>query len=90
MRTNVQLYAGGAFMAFLSLVSLGAANLHLQPKFRPTLAWFKDNENRLNHHLSVLFGFSSIAWAGHLIHVAIPISRGIDINWSNYILMGCW
>merc|ERR1712078_685040 len=34
--------------------------LHLQPKFRPSLSWFKNNESRLNHHLSGLFGFSSV------------------------------
>ena len=87
MRTNMQLYTGGAFMILLALVSLLGAQLHLKPKFAPKLAWFKDNENRLNHHLSVLFGFSSIAWAGHLIHVAIPASRGITVDWTNYVFM---
>ncbi|KAL0288668.1 UNVERIFIED_CONTAM: Photosystem I chlorophyll a apoprotein A1 [Sesamum calycinum] len=33
-------------------------------------------ESRLNHHLSGLFGVSSLAWTGHLVHVAIPGSRG--------------
>eukprot|EP00972_Heterocapsa_arctica_P008606 1257521-Heterocapsa_arctica.AAC.1 len=58
--------------------------LHLQPKFRPGLAWFKNNESRLNHHLSGLFGFSSVAWSGHLIHVAIPESRGLHVGWDNF------
>ena len=26
-------------------------------------------------------GFTSIAWAGHLVHVAIPASRGVEINY---------
>jgi photosystem I P700 chlorophyll a apoprotein A2 len=30
---------------------------------------------RLNYHLSVLLGLTSILWSGHLIHVAIPYSR---------------
>ena len=31
---------------------------------------------RLNCHTGILFGFLSIAWAGHQIYRAIPISRG--------------
>ncbi|KAL5658986.1 hypothetical protein ACJX0J_032149, partial [Zea mays] len=30
--------------------------LHLQPKWKPSLSWFKNAESRLNHHLSGLFG----------------------------------
>jgi photosystem I P700 chlorophyll a apoprotein A2 len=33
---------------------------------------------RLNFHIGVLMGFFSIAWCGHLLHVAIPVSRGIE------------
>jgi photosystem I P700 chlorophyll a apoprotein A2 len=54
---------------------LFAGWLHLQPKFQPGLSWFKNAESRLNHHLSGLFGFSSLAWTGHLVHVAIPEAR---------------
>ncbi|PHT34325.1 Photosystem I chlorophyll a apoprotein A1 [Capsicum baccatum] len=32
-------------------------------------------ESRLNHNLSILFGVSSLAWIGHLVHVSIPTSR---------------
>eukprot|EP00984_Skeletonema_dohrnii_P036371 scaffold37271_cov2365-Skeletonema_dohrnii-CCMP3373.AAC.2 len=59
--------------------------LHLQPKFRPSLSWFKNNESRLNHHLSGLLGFSSLAWTGHLVHVAIPASRGVHVGWDNFL-----
>ena len=31
---------------------------------------------------SIIIGFLSIAWCGHLVHVAIPISRGINVYWS--------
>jgi len=31
---------------------------------------------RLNCHTGILFGFLSIAWSGHQIYRAIPISRG--------------
>jgi len=84
MRTNAELYQGSIFMMILSSWALFAGWLHLQPKFRPSLAWFKNAESRLNHHIAVLFGFSSIAWAGHLIHVAIPEARGQHIGWDNF------
>ena len=85
MRTNAELYQGSIFMMILSLWALFAGWLHLQPKFRPSLAWFKNAEARLNHHLAVLFGFSSIAWTGHLVHVAIPEARGQHVGWDNFL-----
>jgi photosystem I P700 chlorophyll a apoprotein A2 len=85
MRTNAELYQGSIFMMILSAWALFAGWLHLQPKFRPSLAWFKNAESRLNHHLAVLFGFSSIAWAGHLVHVAIPEARGQHVGWDNFL-----
>jgi photosystem I P700 chlorophyll a apoprotein A2 len=33
----------------------------------------------------VLFGFSSIAWTGHLVHVAIPEARGQHVGWDNFL-----
>jgi len=83
LRTNQQLFECSFSLCFLSILCIQAGWLHLQPKFNPNLNWFKNNEVRLNHHLSGLFGFSSLAWAGHLIHVAIPASRGILVNWTN-------
>jgi len=85
MRTNAELYQGSIFMMILSAWALFAGWLHLQPKFLPSLAWFKNAESRLNHHLAVLFGFSSIAWTGHLVHVAIPESRGVHVGWDNFL-----
>jgi photosystem I P700 chlorophyll a apoprotein A2 len=64
---------------------LFAGWLHLQPKFRPSLSWFKNAESRLNHHLAGLFGVSSLAWTGHLVHVAIPESRGVHVGWDNFL-----
>ena len=84
MRTNTDLYNGALFLVLLSSVLLFGGWLHLQPKFQPNLSWFK-NESRLNHHFIGLFGFSSVAWTGHLIHVAIPESRGIHVRWNNFL-----
>merc|ERR1712194_650973 len=46
---------------------------------------------RLNYHLSVLLGLTSILWSGHLIHVAIPYSRayGSSLHFK-HILKGDW
>ena len=85
MRTNMDLYSGAMFLLILSAVFLFAGWLHLQPKFRPGLAWFKNAESRMNHHLAGLFGVSSLAWAGHLIHVAIPEARGQHVGWDNFL-----
>jgi photosystem I P700 chlorophyll a apoprotein A2 len=60
MRTNADLYTGAVFLLILSAVFLFAGWLHLQPKFRPSLSWFKNAESRLNHHLAGLFGVSSL------------------------------
>eukprot|EP00171_Calliarthron_tuberculosum_P023907 IDg23907t1 len=73
----------GSALSAYGLIFLGW--LHLQPKFKPGLAWFKNNESRLNHHLSGLFGVSSLAWTGHLVHIAIPESRGQHVGWNNFL-----
>ena len=84
-RTNQELYTGAIGLLILSSVLLFAGWLHLQPKFRPSLSWFKNNESRLNHHLSGLAGVSSLAWTGHTVHVAIPASRGVHVGWDNFL-----
>jgi photosystem I P700 chlorophyll a apoprotein A2 len=84
-RTNQELYKASIGVLLLASILLIAGWLHLQPKFRPSLSWFKNNESRLNHHLSGLLGFSSLAWTGHIVHVAIPASRGIHIGWDNFL-----
>ena len=85
LRTNEDLYTGALFLLFLSAISLIAGWLHLQPKWKPSVSWFKNAESRLNHHLSGLFGVSSLAWTGHLVHVAIPGSRGESVRWNNFL-----
>ncbi|CAK7323961.1 unnamed protein product, partial [Dovyalis caffra] len=85
LRTNEDLYIGALFLLFLSAVSLLGGWLHLQPKWKPSVSWFKNAESRLNHHLSGLFGVSSLAWTGHLVHVAIPGSRGEYVRWNNFL-----
>ena len=84
-RTNQELFKASIGLLALAFTLLFAAWLHLQPKFRPSLSWFKNNESRLNHHLSGLLGVSSLAWTGHIVHVAIPASRGKHVGWDNFL-----
>ena len=85
MRSNQDLFNGSVFLILLASLSLFAGWLHLQTKYLPSVSWFKNAESRLNHHLSGLFGVSSLAWTGHLIHVAIPASRGQSVRWDNFL-----
>ncbi|CAN6455230.1 unnamed protein product [Victoria cruziana] len=77
LHTNEDLYTGALYLLFISAISLVVGWLHLQPKWKPSISWFKNTESCLNHHLLGLFGVSSLAWIGHLVHVSIPGSRGL-------------
>jgi photosystem I P700 chlorophyll a apoprotein A2 len=83
MRTNIDLYYAALSLLLLSSLCLAAGWLHLQPKFMPHLAGFKNAEAMYKHHSAGLVSLSSLAWAGHLIHVAIPESRGQHVRWDN-------
>ena len=47
-------------------------------KAAPRLEWFQNVESIINHHLAGLLGLGSLAWAGHQIHIAIPVNRLLD------------
>ncbi|MFS7961840.1 Photosystem I P700 chlorophyll a apoprotein A2 [Helianthus anomalus] len=85
LRINEDLYTGALFLLFIPATSLIAGWLHLQPKWKPSVSWFKNAESRLNHHLSGLFGVSSLAWTRHLVHVAISASKGESVRWNNFL-----
>ncbi|KAL8223765.1 hypothetical protein R6Q57_019240 [Mikania cordata] len=85
LRTNEDLYTGALFLLFISAISLIAGWLHLQPKWKLSVSWFKNAESHLNHHLLGLFGISSLAWTWHLVHATIPASRGECVRWNNFL-----
>lgn len=85
IRSNADLFQGCLFLLLLSVLFLIGSWLHLQSKYSPSVSWFKNAESRLNHHLSGLFGVSSLAWSGHIIHVALPESRGEHVGWDNFM-----
>ncbi|MEM6449101.1 MAG: photosystem I core protein PsaA [Cyanobacteria bacterium P01_D01_bin.105] len=74
---SYQLYCtaiGGLVMAGLMLFA-GWFHYH---KAAPKLEWFQNVESMLNHHLAGLFGLGSLGWAGHQIHVSLPINKLLD------------
>jgi len=72
-----QLYAtaiGGLVMALL-MVFAGWFHYH---KKAPKLEWFQNVESMMNHHLSGLLGLGCLSWAGHQIHISLPINKLLD------------
>nr|UIR90965.1 photosystem I P700 chlorophyll A apoprotein A1 [Pterocladiella sp. 13] len=79
--TEFELYAtaiGGLFMAAL-MVFAGWFHYH---KAAPKLEWFQNVESMMNHHLSGLLGLGCLSWAGHQIHIALPINKLLDAGVS--------
>ncbi|KAL5645691.1 hypothetical protein ACJX0J_004748 [Zea mays] len=75
--SELQLYctAIGALIFASLLLFAGWFHYH---KAAPKLAWFQDVESMLNHHLAGLLGLGSLSWAGHQIHVSLPINQFLD------------
>lgn len=74
---SYQLYVtaiGGLVMAGLMLFA-GWFHYH---KAAPKLEWFQNVESMMNHHLAGLLGLGSLGWAGHQIHVSLPINKLLD------------
>lgn len=75
--TELELYVtaiGGLIMAILMLFA-GWFHYH---KAAPKLVWFQNVESMMNHHLSGLLGLGCLSWAGHQIHVSLPINKLLD------------
>jgi len=47
-------------------------------KAAPKLEWFQNAESMMNHHLSGLLGLGCLSFAGHQIHIALPINKLLD------------
>jgi photosystem I P700 chlorophyll a apoprotein A1 len=75
--SELQLYSTAIGGLILSRAMFFAGWFHYH-KASPRLEWFQSVESILNHHLSGLLGLGSLAWAGHQIHIAIPVNRLLD------------
>ncbi|KAJ6952201.1 photosystem I P700 chlorophyll a apoprotein A1 [Populus alba x Populus x berolinensis] len=87
--SELQLYCTAIGALVFAALMLFAGWFHYH-KAAPKLAWFQDVESMLNHHLAGLLGLGSLSWAGHQVHVSIPINQflnaGVDPkNLSKYL-----
>jgi len=74
---SFQLYVTAIGALVMAGLMLFAGWFHYH-KAAPKLEWFQNVESMLNHHLAGLFGLGSLSWAGHQIHVALPVNKLLD------------
>jgi photosystem I P700 chlorophyll a apoprotein A1 len=77
--SELQLYSTAIGGLILARAIFFAGWFHYH-KAAPRLEWFKNVESIMNHHLSGLLGLGSLAWAGHQIHIALPVNYLLDIG----------
>jgi len=84
MRSSVELKIGAITLTVLAILFFIAGAIHAfsGSPYAPHLRWHR-NAVAKTMQTATLFGISSVAWAGHLVHVAIPSSRGYHVTWSN-------
>ena len=84
LRSETDLYLMSVFMEFTAVAILVVAYIHsllAETGFLNSISVttietaYTSPGYRLNYHLSVLLGLTSILWSGHLVHVAVPYSR---------------
>nr|YP_010700408.1 photosystem I P700 apoprotein A1 [Phacus arnoldii]WCH63553.1 photosystem I P700 apoprotein A1 [Phacus arnoldii] len=75
--SEFQLYITAVAGLLFSFVLFFAGWFHYH-KAAPKLEWFQNVESMLNHHLSGLLGLGCLSWAGHQIHVSLPINKLLD------------
>jgi len=75
--SEVELYWSALAGLIMSGLMLFAGWFHYH-KAAPKLEWFQNAESMLNHHLSGLLGLGCLSWAGHQIHVSLPINKLLD------------
>jgi len=74
---SYQLYVTAIGALVMAGLMLFAGWFHYH-KAAPKLEWFQNTESMLNHHLAGLLGLGSLSWAGHQIHVALPVNALLD------------
>jgi len=74
----------GALIMAALMFNAGAFHFHVAA---PKLSWFKNVNSMMNHHLAGLLGLGSLAWAGHIIHIALPTNMLIDAIDAGHPLM---
>nr|YP_009314968.1 Photosystem I P700 apoprotein A1 [Scinaia undulata]SCW23423.1 Photosystem I P700 apoprotein A1 [Scinaia undulata] len=72
-----ELYATALGGLLMSALMLFAGWFHYH-KAAPKLEWFQNVESMMNHHLAGLLGLGCLGWAGHQIHISLPINKLLD------------
>jgi hypothetical protein len=75
--SELQLYSTAIGGLVLAIAMFFAGWFHYH-KAAPKLEWFQNVESMLNHHLAGLLGLGSLGWAGHQIHISLPINKLLD------------
>ncbi|MEY4331656.1 MAG: photosystem chlorophyll a apoprotein [Bacteroidota bacterium] len=75
--SEVELYWCALAGLLMSGLMIFAGWFHYH-KAAPKLEWFQNAESMLNHHLSGLLGLGCLSWAGHQIHISLPINKLLD------------
>jgi photosystem I P700 chlorophyll a apoprotein A1 len=75
--SELQLYTTAIGGLILAAAMFFAGWFHYH-KASPKLEWFQNVESMLNHHLAGLLGLGSLAWAGHQIHISLPVNKLLD------------
>ena len=70
-----------------TILSLAASYFHIHISSpiqqSDTLSFSKKFKSLSYHHLSLLFGLSSISWSAHQIHISLPLNRLLDSGISS-------
>lgn len=69
--SEAQCFRAAAFLLACGTLGLVAGAFHGRSLKVSAFSW----DSLLTHHASGLLGVGSLAWAGHIIHVALPVSR---------------
>ena len=79
--TEFELYVTAIAGLLMSALMIFAGWFHYH-KAAPKLEWFQNAESMMNHHLAGLLGLGCLGWAGHQIHIALPINKLLDAGVS--------
>ena len=76
-----------SFLAFIAFLFLTGFVTHTIARhvLRPVSFWFRNLLARIKHNAIGLLGVASIGFAGHIIHVALPASRGLRAGWMRLL-----
>jgi photosystem I P700 chlorophyll a apoprotein A1 len=81
--SEAQLFATAYAGLVLAAIMMVAGWYHYH-KSAPSLDWFQNVQAMLAHHLTGLLGLGCLSWAGHQIHISLPINflldAGVDLR----------